>query len=303
MAYDFGCKMGLSDMLNEEDLKPHSHIIVSPVLSSIPLQSDTQPDTRTMPEAVDVTEFAPVGTPFLDSDWLLSQNNDLLRLVSEQRKSSQHQAIIFNDVLKQLAETTQAKDQIDWQRQALWSDNIRLKGEVAQMQHALAVDRFQHAEDRKNALLQDELRNSLRQEAFLQRDFARLTTEHLAQMTRVLTVAVHAPETEVVRLLDASNYEAQLEECHRLREGLPRESSSSQQQPRTSLRPLAPAPVVYAQPSGAGQSRAATQDDNTGMNQTAAGGHLAQDVTVHNWAIGTPQKHLKAKNGKRKVPQ
>ena len=72
------------------------------------------------------------GTPFLDYDWLLSQNNDLLRLVSEQRKSSQHQTVIFNDILQKLAETTQAKDQIEWQRQALWSDNIRLKGEVAQ---------------------------------------------------------------------------------------------------------------------------------------------------------------------------
>ncbi|KAK0301627.1 hypothetical protein LTR82_018202, partial [Friedmanniomyces endolithicus] len=60
MASDFGCKMGLSDMLNEEDLKPHSHIIISPVLPSIPLQSDTQPDRTTMPEAVDVTELAPV---------------------------------------------------------------------------------------------------------------------------------------------------------------------------------------------------------------------------------------------------
>jgi len=52
--------MGLSDMLNEEDLKPKTHIIVSSVLSSIPLQSDTQPNQTTMPEAVDVTDFAPV---------------------------------------------------------------------------------------------------------------------------------------------------------------------------------------------------------------------------------------------------
>jgi len=60
MAFNFECKMGLSDMLNEEDLKPQTHIIVSPVLSSSLLQSDTQPDTRTMPQAADVTEFAPV---------------------------------------------------------------------------------------------------------------------------------------------------------------------------------------------------------------------------------------------------
>ena len=237
------------------------------------------------------------GTPFLDYDWLLSQNNDLLRLVSEQRKSSQHQTVIFNDILQKLAETTQAKDQIEWQRQALWSDNIRLKGEVAQMQHALAVDRFQHAEDRKNALLRDELGNALRQEAFLQRDFTRLTTEHLAQMTRALTVAVHAPEIEVARPLFASNYEAQLEECQRLREGLPRELDSSQQQHRKSLPPLAPAPIVHAQPSGTGHSRAATQDDNTGVNQTVVGGHLSQDPTMRSWAIGTPRKYLKAKNG------
>ncbi|KAK0301708.1 hypothetical protein LTR01_009205, partial [Friedmanniomyces endolithicus] len=125
------------------------------------------------------------GTPFFDYDWLLSQNHDLIRLVSEQRESSQHQTVIFNDVLQKLGETTQTKDRIEWQRQALWSDNIRLKGEVAQMQHALAVDRFQHAEDRKNALLRDQLGNSLRQEAFLQRDFMRLTTEHLAQNPRI----------------------------------------------------------------------------------------------------------------------
>ncbi|KAK1043810.1 hypothetical protein LTR74_018378 [Friedmanniomyces endolithicus] len=272
MASNFDCKMGLSDMLNEEGIKPNSHIIVSPVLSSIPLQSDTQIDRTTMPEAVDVTGFAPV-------------------------------TVIFNDILQKLAEATQAKDQIEWQRQALWSDNIRLKGEVAQMQHALAVDRFQHAEDRKNALLRDELGNALRQEVVLQRNFTRLTTEHLAQMTRVLTVAVHAPETEVARLLLASSYEAQLKECQRLREGLPRESISSQQQHRTSLPPLAPAPIVHAQPSGAGHSRAATQDDNTGVNPTAVGGHLSQDPTMHSWAIGTPRKYLKAKNGKRKVPQ
>ncbi|KAK0824650.1 hypothetical protein LTR03_017673, partial [Friedmanniomyces endolithicus] len=129
----------------------------------------------------------------------------------------------------------------------------------------LAVDRFQHAEDRKNALLRDELGDSLRQEAFLQRDFTRLTTEHLAQMTRVLTVAVHALETEVARLLLASSYEAQVRECQRLREGLPRELISSQQQHRTSLPPLAPAPIVHAQPPGAGHSRAATQDENTGV--------------------------------------
>ncbi|KAK1088449.1 hypothetical protein LTR33_000536 [Friedmanniomyces endolithicus] len=303
MASNFDCKMGLSDMLNEEGIKPNSHMIVSPVLSSIPLQSDTQPDGTTMPEAVDVIEFAPVGTPFLDYDWLLSQNNDLLRLVSEQRKSSQHQTVIFNDILQKLAEATQAKDQIEWQRQALWSDNIRLKGEVAQMQHALAVDRFQHAEDRKNALLRDELGNALRQEAFLQRDFTRLTTEYLGQMTRVLTVAVHAPETEAARILLASSYEAQLKECQRLREGLPRESISSQQQHRTSLPPLAPAPIVHAQPSGAGHSRAATQDNNTRVNLTAVGRHLSQDPAMHSWAIGTPRKYLKAKNGKRKVPQ
>ncbi|KAK1807871.1 hypothetical protein LTR12_017774 [Friedmanniomyces endolithicus] len=303
MASNFDCKMGLSDILNEEGIKANGHIIVSPVLSSIPLQSDTQPDRTTMPEAVDVTEFAPVGTPFLGYDWLLSQSNDLIHLVSEQRKSSQHQTVIFNDALQKLAETTQAKDQIEWQRQALWSDNIRLKGEVAQMQHALAVDRFQHAEDSKNALLRDELGSSLRQEALLQRDFTRLTTEHLAQMTRVLTVAVHGPETEVARLLLASSYEAQLKECQRLREGLTRELDSSQQQHRTSLRPLAPAPIAHAQPSVVGHSRAATQDDNTGVNLTAVGGHQSQDPTMHSWAIGTPRKYLKAKNCKRKVPQ
>ena len=60
MASNFDCKMGLSDMLNEEGIKPNRHIIVSPVLSSIPLQSDTQPDRTTMPEAVEVTAFAPV---------------------------------------------------------------------------------------------------------------------------------------------------------------------------------------------------------------------------------------------------
>ncbi|KAK1020359.1 hypothetical protein LTS16_027043, partial [Friedmanniomyces endolithicus] len=249
MASNLDCKMGLSDMLNEEGIKPNSHIIVSPVLSSIPLQSDTHPDRTTMPEAVNVTEYAPVGTPFFDYDWLLSQNHDLIRPVSEQRESSQHQTVIFHDGLRKLAETTQAKDEMEWQRQALWSDNIRLKGEVAQIQHALAVDRFQHAEDRKYALLRDELGNSLRQEAFLQREFMRLTTEHLAQMTRVLTVAVQAPETEVARLLLASSHEAQLKECQRLREGLPRKLDSSQQQHRTSLPSLAPAPIAHAQPS------------------------------------------------------
>jgi len=60
MASNLDCKMGLADMLNEEGIKPNSHIIVSPVLSSIPLQSDTHPDRTTMPEAVDVTEYAPV---------------------------------------------------------------------------------------------------------------------------------------------------------------------------------------------------------------------------------------------------
>jgi len=60
MASNLDCKMGLSDMLNEEGIKPNSHIIFSPVSSSIPLQSDTQPETRIMPGAVDVTEFAPV---------------------------------------------------------------------------------------------------------------------------------------------------------------------------------------------------------------------------------------------------
>ncbi|KAK0301542.1 hypothetical protein LTR01_009262, partial [Friedmanniomyces endolithicus] len=104
-------------------------------------------------------------------------NHDLIRLVSEQRESSQHQTVIFHDVLRKLAETTQAKDEMEWQRQALWRDNIRLKGELAQIQHALAVDRFQHAEDRKYALLRDELGNSLRQEAFLQRDTPREGTE------------------------------------------------------------------------------------------------------------------------------
>ncbi|KAK0926251.1 hypothetical protein LTR29_017908 [Friedmanniomyces endolithicus] len=303
MASNLDCKMGLSDMLNEEGIKPNSHIIVSTVLSSIPLQSDTQPDRTIMPEAVDVTEFAPVGTPFFDYDWLLSQNHDLIRLVSEQRESSQHQTVIFHDVLRKLAETTQAKDEMEWQRQALWRDNIRLKGELAQIQHALAVDRFQHAEDRKNALLRDELGNSLRQEAFLQRDFMRLTTEHLAQMTRVLTVAVQAPETEVARLLLASSHEAQLKECQRLREGVPRKVDSSQQQHRTSLPPLAPAPIAHAQPSVVGHSRAAPQDDKTGVNLTAVGGHQSQDPTMHSWAIGTPRKYLKAKNGKRKAPQ
>ncbi|KAK0267360.1 hypothetical protein LTS00_017821 [Friedmanniomyces endolithicus] len=293
--------MGLSDMLNEEGIKPNRHIIVSPVLSSIPLQSDTQPDRTTMPEAVEVTAFAPVmkGTPFLEYDWLLSRNNDLLRLVSEEKKSSQRQTVIFNDVWQRLAETTRAKDQIEWQRQALWSDNIRLKGELAQMQHALAVDGFQHAEDSKNALLRDELRSSLRQEAFLQRDFTRLTTEHLAQITRVLTVAVHAPETEEARLLLASNYEAQLKECQRLREELPRKLYSSQPQHRTSLPPLAPAPIVHAQPSVVGHSQAATQDEDTGVNLTTLGGHIPQDSTMQNWAVGTPRKYLKAKNGKR----
>ncbi|KAK0246631.1 hypothetical protein LTS09_018228, partial [Friedmanniomyces endolithicus] len=211
--------------------------------------------------------------------------------------------VIFNDILQKLAETTQAKDQIEWQHQALWSDNIRLKGEVAQMQHALAADRFQRAEDRKNALLRDKLGNALRQEAFLQRDFTRLTTEHLAQMTRALTVAVHAPETEVVRLFLASIHEAQLKECQRLREGLTRELDSSQQQHRTSLPPLAQAPIVHAQPPVVGHSQAATKDDDTGVNLTAVGGHQSQDPTMHSWAIGTPRKYLKAKDGKRKVPQ
>ncbi|KAK1042715.1 hypothetical protein LTR74_018505 [Friedmanniomyces endolithicus] len=239
------------------------------------------------------------GTPFLEYDWLLSRNNDLLRLVLEEKKSSQRQTVIFNDVWQRLAETTRAKDQIEWQRQALWSDNIRLKGELAQMQHALAVDRFQHAEDRKNALLRDELVNSLRQEAFLQRDFTRLTTEHLAQITRVLTVALHAPETEEARLLLASNYEAQLKECQRLREELPKKLYSSQPQHRTSLPPLAPAPIVHARPSVVGHSQAATQDENTGVYLTTLRGHISQDSTMQNWAVGTPPKYLKAKNGKR----
>jgi len=59
MASNFECRMGDSDMLNE-NLKPDSHIILSPVLLSIPLQSDTQPGETSMPEAVDVIELAPV---------------------------------------------------------------------------------------------------------------------------------------------------------------------------------------------------------------------------------------------------
>jgi len=60
LACNFECKIGLPDMLNEEDLKPHSHIIVSRVLSSTPLQSDNLSHRTTMPEAVDVTEFTPI---------------------------------------------------------------------------------------------------------------------------------------------------------------------------------------------------------------------------------------------------
>ncbi|KAK0302542.1 hypothetical protein LTR01_008678 [Friedmanniomyces endolithicus] len=246
-----------------------------------------------MPEAVDVIELAPVikGIPFLDYDWLLLQNNDLLRHLSEQRKSSQHQTVIFNDISQRLAETTRARDQIELQRQALWSDNNRLKCELAQIHHTLAVARFQHAEDRKNALLRDELGNSLQQEALLQRDFTRLTTEHLAQMSRVSTVAVHAPETVEARRLLASNCEALLQEYQRLREELPIESDSSQQHYRTSLPRLAPAPMVHA------------QDRNTNENLTTAGSYGLQGPRVQNWAVEHPRKYVKAKKGERKVPQ
>ncbi len=127
----------------------------------------------------------------------------------EQGKRSQDQLVIFNDVWQKLNQVTQAKDQVDWQRQALWSDNIHLRGELAQLHHALVVERFQHSELRKAVLLRDELISSLRQEASSQRDFSRLTSEYLTQVTCALTVALRAPGSEEARLILTSTYEAQ----------------------------------------------------------------------------------------------
>lgn len=140
-----------------------------------------------------------------------------------------------------------AKDQIDWQRQALWSDNAHSKSALAQAQHALAVEKFQHSELRKAALLRDELILSLRQEAASQRDFCKLTTEHMAQVTRTLTVALSAPDSEEGRLLLSSSYEAQVKENERLRKEISTLSErithlQQAQRPTTSTPLIAPRP-------------------------------------------------------------
>ncbi|KAK5675054.1 hypothetical protein LTS10_012127 [Elasticomyces elasticus] len=322
---EFVGKMRDVEMLTE-DFKPENY--VSPSLTSSPFQFKSQPYGADLTEPVGVSNFA-IETPFLDYDWLLSRNNDLHRLVSEQGKRSQDQVLIFNDVWQRLNQMTRAKEQIDWQRQALWGDNIRLKSELAQTQHTLAVDRFQHAEQRKTALLRDELMGSLRQEASSQRESARLTTEHLAQMTRVLTVALHAPGSEEARLLLASSYEAQLKENQRLREelsALSNELSSlkfmQQQQHQastkhgqnhhTSLPQLAPRPDGCSRAAARDEQRNATIDASVNPASVHPGFNDSVSLAplTEGWVAETPartkeqpaRKYVKAKKGKGRVP-
>jgi len=120
---------------------------------------------------------------------------------------------------------------------------------LPQLQHALAVEPFQHSELRQAALLRDELISSLRQEASSQRDFTRLTSEHLTQVTYALTVALRAPGSEEARLILTSTYEAQVKENERLRKEIGALTARLDQSKQTQW-PRAAATFIAPPPSG-----------------------------------------------------
>jgi hypothetical protein len=165
--------------------------------------------------------------PFLSNEWLLSRNEDLQRLLVEQVKRQQGQALISNDVWSMLSRSARTNESLQSEWHELVNQNHCLRSDFANAQYALTVERYHQTAVRNNITVKDDLIQSLRHDLCTQRDFRRLLQEQLFQVTQALLAAVHAPQSNEAANALKYSYQAQLNDNERLR----RELEATRSQP------------------------------------------------------------------------
>ena len=93
----------------------------------------------------------------MSNEWLLSRNEDLQRLLVEQGKRQQGQALIFNNVWSMLSRTTKTNEALQSEWHELVTQNHRLRSDFANAQYAVAVERYHQMAARNNITIKDDL--------------------------------------------------------------------------------------------------------------------------------------------------
>ncbi|KAM0703931.1 hypothetical protein Q7P35_008937 [Cladosporium inversicolor] len=207
--------------------KPCKSEFKEPLPNTQTSNGDAQVDQRfDFPPLPDDFGESPCLEPFLSNEWLLSRNEDLQRLLVEQGKRQQGQALIFNNVWGMLSRTTKTNEALQSEWHELVTQNHRLRSDFANAQYALAVERYHQTAARNNITIKDDLIQSLRNDLSTQREFRRLLQEQLFQVTQALLATTHAPQSDEATNALKESYQAQLNDNERLRMEL--EASRSQ---------------------------------------------------------------------------
>ena len=156
----------------------------------------------------------------------MSRNEDLQRLLVEQGKRHQGQALIFNNVWGMLSRTTKTNEALQSEWHNLVTQNHRLRSDFANAQYAVAVERYHQSAARNNITIKDDLIQSLRNDLSTQREFRKLLQAQLFQVTQALLATTHAPQSDEATNALKESYQAQLSDNARLRREL--EASRSQ---------------------------------------------------------------------------
>jgi hypothetical protein len=95
--------------------------------------------------------------PFLSNEWLLSRNEDLQRLLVEQVKRQQGQALISNDVWSMLSRSARTNESLQSEWHELVNQNHCLRSDFANAQYALTVERYHQTAVCNNIMVKDDL--------------------------------------------------------------------------------------------------------------------------------------------------
>ena len=192
----------------------------------------------------------------MSNEWLLSRNEDLQRLLVEQGKRQQGQALIFNNVWGMLSRTTKTNEALQSEWHELVTQNHRLRSDFANAQYAVAVERYHQTAARNNITIKDDLIQSLRNDLSTQREFRKLLQAQLFQVTQALLATTHAPQSDEATNALKESYQAQLSDNARLRRELEASRSQSTVLSSNSNVPLPHVPSMSDQ-----TAQASTQTD------------------------------------------
>lgn len=245
----------------------------------------------------------------MSNEWLLSRNEDLQRLLVEQGKRQQGQALIFNNVWSMLSRTARTNEALQSEWHELVSQNHRLRSELASIQYTLAVERYHQTAAHNNVTVKDDLVQSLRHDLSIQREFRRLLQEQLFQVTQALLTTTQAPQSdEAVGALKES-YQAQLNDNERLRRELDAARSqpvilpSNQNVPQTHLPNMPDHPAQASAPVGHRILRPFAP--NTGVGQmdpppsAPSSGSQQATIFIANPPLGASQAQAQRRNLKK----